>query len=425
MARPCGFARVSAATLLILIVVACVAAVRGHAATVTALLALPWILLYLDMADAFLPVATRWRGGRATQPATGAGWRAAAGVAPHAFVCTVHELGDAVDEFIARHVPLRDAFWIVDLDSRDSTARRLRAAGWRCAGAAPGTARAALAALVAELPAEIGTVILVEDGATLVTPVDDPAGFARVLADFQRGELDALCPRSADAPADVAALFAAAESTRAAGIARSLGDAAPLTATAVYRRDLLQRLLADAHGDTRADSLRALALGARIRCDERFAVLAPVRGFADWFDGYALAWRRSLHSAWRGRRDAAAAAHRDFPAFVHYLARPVLVDLLAAPLRPAAAAILLLGGVAACAALAGVPIGGALADPRMFAWVTAQYVAVYAICGCLAARPGRRALALLLAPASLCHVLVRAFVPLAPLLHAGGSRVAR
>lgn len=225
---------------------------------------------------------------------------------PFAVVASVHNATGELDRFLLSIEPFRNRVWIIDDASSDGTADRLESAGIRCIrGTSNRRKPGALKTLMAELPPSIETIVVLDPDARILT---DRQEFVRVLFEFQRTGMAALCPRIAAAGSGWLARIQRLEYWLAFSIGRkSLADFSITSGVAVYRAEALRRALAQhslsVYAEDLENALILLAEDEAIYYDGRLvvetdAVAAARRLFSQrvgWHYGlmrvYAERWR--------------------------------------------------------------------------------------------------------------------------------------
>jgi cellulose synthase/poly-beta-1,6-N-acetylglucosamine synthase-like glycosyltransferase len=235
---------------------------------------------------------------------------------PYAIVAAVHNLApDLLNRFLAAMQPYRDRLWIIDDASNDDTWERLQAAGVRAIRARSNLQKpGAIKALLAELPAHIVTVMVVDPDARIVSDVAD---FERVLFEFQRSDAAALCPRICVRSDGFLTRFQQLEYSLSFSIGRkALADFTITSGIALYRRKSLEEVLAQhtlsVYGEDLENALLLLVNRQRVYYDGRLVVetdgVASVRRLfsqrVGWSFGlikvYVEHWRELLRESRRG-----------------------------------------------------------------------------------------------------------------------------
>jgi cellulose synthase/poly-beta-1,6-N-acetylglucosamine synthase-like glycosyltransferase len=229
---------------------------------------------------------------------------------PFAIVVSVYNASSNIGEFLTAMAPFRDQIWVIDDASSDDTTKVIQAAGFRCVRAAANRHKpGALKALLAELPATVESVIVMDPDARILTPYDE---FVQVIFEFQQSGMAAMCPRIAAAGSNWLAHIQRLEYCLAFSVGRkSLANFSITSGVAVYRRDALEGLLNEhslsAYAEDLENALILLAREESIYYDGRLlvetdAVMTVRRLFSQrvgWYFGlmrvYATRWR----SLWR------------------------------------------------------------------------------------------------------------------------------
>jgi cellulose synthase/poly-beta-1,6-N-acetylglucosamine synthase-like glycosyltransferase len=194
---------------------------------------------------------------------------------PFALVASVHNAARELDSFIRSIEPFRDRVWVIDDGSSDETAALLESRGIRCVRSASNQRKpAALKALIAQLPAVIDTIVVLDPDARILTNRDE---FVRVLFEFQRTGMAALCPRIDAAGSGWLARIQRLEYWLAFSIGRkSLADFSITSGVAVYRADALRRVLTEhslsVYAEDLENALILLSRGEAIYYDGRLVL---------------------------------------------------------------------------------------------------------------------------------------------------------
>src|SRR5437016_5695941 len=142
--------------------------------------------------------------------------------------------------------PYRDHLWVIDDASTDDTWLRLQQSGVRCVRASTNHKKpGALKALLAHLPPEIATVVVLDpDVRILDQRRRQLPDLETVIFEFQQSRMAAATPRIVVRPTSWLARMQAFEYDLACAIGRkSLVDHSITSGIAVYRRDALERAL--------------------------------------------------------------------------------------------------------------------------------------------------------------------------------------
>jgi len=237
-------------------------------------------------------------------------------VRPYAIVAAVHNLpADALDRFLEAMQAHRDRLWVIDDASTDDTWARLQAAGVRAIRSDLNRLKpASIKALVAELPPEIETVMVVDPDSRILT---SPADVAAVIFEFQRSEMAAICPRICVRRTSTLTRFQQLEYSLSFSIGRkALSDYTLTSGIALYRRNALQAVLSrhslSVYAEDLENALLLLQNGERLYYDGRLVVetdgMTTIRDLfsqrVGWSFGlikvYASHWRHLLGQSRRG-----------------------------------------------------------------------------------------------------------------------------
>ena len=169
------------------------------------------------------------------------------GLRPFAIVVSIHNLPpEELDWFLDAVRPYQEHLWLIDDASTDDTWARVQRSGVRAMRAATNLNKpGALRELIGTLPPEIATVVVLDpDACILNRSAGAVSDLERVLFDFQRSGMAALCPRLMLRHDSYLERLQAFEYCIAFGLGRrSLGDHSITSGIAVYRRDALVRIL--------------------------------------------------------------------------------------------------------------------------------------------------------------------------------------
>ena len=235
---------------------------------------------------------------------------------PYAIVVSVHNLDRAsMDRFLDNMAPYRDHLWIIDDASSDDTWSRLQASGVQCVRSETNRKKpAAIKALVSMLPRSVESVVIVDPDVRIR---NDVAEFERIIFEFQRTGMAALCPRITIRPDGLLSRLQHLEYCFSFTLGRkSLGDMTITSGIAVYRRDALERALTrhslSVYAEDLENSFLLLLAGERLYYDGRLVVETDgpreVRSLfsqrVGWSFGlikvYAAYWREMLQESRRG-----------------------------------------------------------------------------------------------------------------------------
>ena len=307
-------------------------------------------------------------------------------VRPYAIIASIFNLEPLLDEFMDAFAPYRDRVWLISDGSTDSTVLRLRQAGWRCFDDGVNRRKpAAVRRLLERLPAHIETVMVVDpdirirgrDGGSRID-------LERFIRDFQQSDAAAVCPRVMIEPDGFLARFQAFEYALAFRIGReSLADYSITSGVSCYRRDALERALAEhsvsVYAEDLENALILLSHGERIYYDGRLVVSTEGPGnvprwFSQrvgWYYGLFKVYIERFGKIWRiSKRTPFALYH-----FVIYLGG---LSLILHPLKIVSAALLILSFVSGFdnLFLANALPRNALINPAYFIAAIGSYLAL-------------------------------------------------
>jgi cellulose synthase/poly-beta-1,6-N-acetylglucosamine synthase-like glycosyltransferase len=294
-----------------------------------------------------------------------------AAVRPYAIVASIFNLGDELDDFMERLQPYRERVWLISDGSTDNSAQRLRQAGWRCLEDPTNRHKpGALRRLLATLPARIETVMVIDPDVRILSRQEGSAvELERVIADLQQSGAAAACPRIAVERDGFLGRFQALEYALTCVVGRrSLADYGVTSGVSIYRRDALERALAEHSLSIYAEDLETAVIllrdGAQIYYDGRLVV--STRGPASlrhwfsqrvgWYYGLLRVYTRYFRELWLISRRAPFAMYN----FIAYLG---VIGLGLHVLRIASAAVVV-GSVSVI--LGNLFVSDALPDARAF-----------------------------------------------------------
>ena len=198
---------------------------------------------------------------------------------PYAIVASLHNEAEHIDRFLTTLEPFKTRVWLIDDASSDTTLLQLRRAGWNCiAGGVNRNKPGALKELLARLPAEIHTVVVLDPDVYWALPVGSAlAVLEEVVSDLQRSGAAALTPRVRAARGGWLSECQALEYELSCGIGRkSLRDLACNSGVSVYRRSALEDALGrhslSIYAEDFENSVLLLAAGERIYYDDRLTI---------------------------------------------------------------------------------------------------------------------------------------------------------
>ncbi|HEV8376726.1 MAG TPA: glycosyltransferase [Candidatus Polarisedimenticolia bacterium] len=308
-------------------------------------------------------------------------------VKPYAFLLSVHNLEDEVEEFVEEMLPLRGRTWIIDDGSTDGTVQSLRRAGFRCLeGMRCRKKPAAIRQLLRALDPSVETVIVMDPDCRLSDPTRLDC-LERRIFEFQRSGMAAMAPRFRISEAGVLPAMQALEYEVSFSVLRkSLGDHCITSGLSFYRRAALASALGkhdlSVYAEDLKNSVILLSEGERIYHDERLVFdTAAKRSWRDLFsqrvgwyfgllDVYVTQLGR-LRSFW----------FRDVSRGYHFFVYTGVLAILLHPLRLLMLLVLslsILNGLDFVLGLDLIP-EGALTDPTHFLVAYLQYSAFVAI----------------------------------------------
>lgn len=295
---------------------------------------------------------------------------------PYAFIVSVYNAENDLDEFLQAMAPYREYFWIVDDGSTDRTCQMLRHAGWRCVeGGRNRKKPAALRFLLTSLPSEIETVIVLDPDFTIRDlRRDDLSDLETVVFDFQRSGMAALCPRISVKRDGMLSRLQSFEYHLSFSLGRrSLGSHGVNSGASIYRRRSLGQALKHHTLSVYAEDLQTsvilLGAGEQVYYDGRLVFETEgKRTWREWFSqrvgwyfGLLQVYTSQFPSIWKVIKRGPAAAY-------HFGLYTGVLVLLAHPFRVAAMAVLaisLLNAVDLLLALDWIP-DTSLTDPSYF-----------------------------------------------------------
>jgi glycosyltransferase involved in cell wall biosynthesis len=418
--------RVAIGALALLLALAWIVALRDTLRLDPIVYALAALILSLDVIDLLLRLY-RQRGIQAaalgTKGATSIGMLSSTSFAaartplrPYAFVLSVHNLEATMDEFLAWALVHRERMWIVDDCSTDNTALRLRAAGLRCLSLTSNVKKpAALRALLAKLPADIHTVIVVDPDCEVRAAHGGWHAVEACLLQFQDSGAAALCPRiDIDGHTLLESMQRIEYLLGFCFGRRSLGDFCTTAGLAIYRRDALESALAkhslSVYAEDLENTLHLLGSGQRIYYDDRiYAVTQVPCTLRSWFS-QRVGWYFGLAKVYMERwKDTWEVARRGPFAFYQYVIYLGGFSLLLLPFRIASCIILALSLAQGLDAILGIALlpDTAATNPLLFSVVFLKYLALVWFAIGLVANNRERAVLLPLAPLYFFYVLLQ------------------
>ena len=315
---------------------------------------------------------------------------------PFALIASVHNAVGELDRFTRAVAPFRDRVWVIDDGSADETAAALEARGIRCFKSTSNRLKpAALKTLMAELPATTETIVVLDPDARILTERNE---FIRVLFEFQRTGMAAVCPRIDAAGSRWLARIQRLEYWLAFSIGRkSLADFSITSGVAVYRAGALRKVLAEhslsVYAEDLENTLILLAQGESIYYDGRLVVETDAVETASRLFSQRVGWHYGLirvyAQRWRSLR-ARARGHFGFAyQFLVYIGAFVL---LLHPLKIVSLGLLALSAINGLDNLAGLQQlpDNRLTNPLYFPIVYAEYLALMLFASLVAVGRGHR-----------------------------------
>jgi cellulose synthase/poly-beta-1,6-N-acetylglucosamine synthase-like glycosyltransferase len=304
-------------------------------------------------------------------------------VRPYALVLSVRDLLGELDTVLAMLAPYNHRTWIIDDASNDVTPAYLQAMGWRCLASASNRKKpGALKALVAELPNDIATVLVLDPDAVPL----DRGWFAvsdveAAILRFQRSGAAACCPRIRIREDGWLASFQVLECELAFMLGRK--GMSPHTITsgvALYERHAVERALAkhslSVYAEDLENTLLLLSADEEIHYDESLVIETEgKRRLGGWFS-QRVGWSYGLMKVLAERRAELVAVAAKSPwTFYNFGVYLALFSVVLVPLKLAGVLLLcasLLNGADELFALGVVP-DGPFTDPSYFAATYATY----------------------------------------------------
>jgi len=223
---------------------------------------------------------------------------------PFALIASVHNAMGDLERFVTSIEPFKAHVWVIDDKSSDETAAWIQEKGIRCIRSGRNQQKpGALKMLMALLPRGIETIVVLDPDARILTP---PEEFIKVLFEFQRSGMAALCPRISAAGQSWLARIQRLEYWMAFSIGRkSLADFSITSGVAVYRAEALRRVLAEhtlsVYAEDLENSLILLANGDTIYYDGRLLVETDAVGTASRLFSQRVGWHYGLMKVYAER----------------------------------------------------------------------------------------------------------------------------
>lgn len=310
-----------------------------------------------------------------------------------AIVLSVRDLAGEVEDFRRRFERFSDRMWMIDDASTDDTRLRLVEAGFRCRSIPENLKKpGALRRLVATLPQEIETVLVMDPDCEILDRGAGTGPLALVLREFEESGTAAVCPRFVAHGEGVLARLQALEYELSCNLGRrSLGATAVTAGVSFYRRRDLEETLAghslSVYAEDFENAVSLLARGRSIYFDDRLVVrtlpkpdwrsLASQR--IGWSFGHARVYAESWREILRASRSGGMARYQ-------YLLHLGLFGLALHPIRVGAVILLtgsLVNGVDEILALGAVP-NLAWLSPLLFPVAYLSYLILVAVASTVA-----------------------------------------
>ena len=345
------------------------------------------------------------------------------GLRPFAIVVSIYNLPAAdLDWFLRCIEPYREHLWVIDDCSEDDTWERLQRSGVRAIrGEVNRNKPGAIRELLRTIPEEVGTVVVLDpdarilsEGGGSVTDLD------RVLFDFQRSGMAAVCPRLTLRHRCYLEKLQAFEFCLSFALGRrSLGDHAITSGISIYRRDALAGVLEHHSLSIYAEDLKnaflLLADGERIYYDSRLTIETagkPTWGSwfsqrVGWYYGLLKVYGEHMADATHGVmiRDAG----KRFSFLYQFVIYMGVLTLLFHPFKVLSVGFLLLSAATGLAAPLGLEgsLGFLWVDPLYALIAFGKYLLLALLAFLLVARPDERRRLLLVVPAYYLYTLVQ------------------
>lgn len=302
---------------------------------------------------------------------------------PYALLLSVYNAEDDVDDLLERLAPFRDRLWMIDDASTDSTRLRLLDAGIPCLAGSPNRKKpGALRELLARLPAEIETVVILDPDTTVRNGDRNPrVDLETVLFDFQRSGMAALCPRVAVREDGHLARFQGLEYAISCCFGRkTLGDFSTNAGLSIYRRDALERTLErhslSVYAEDFENSLILLGAGEGIYYDDRLVLETEAKRTWKGWCSQRVGWSFGVLSVYLRRLgEIRRVGRRGWMAAYHYMLYIGILYLLLHPVRVASVLVLaasFVNGLDELLGLGAVP-DHPLTEPAYFLGIYLKY----------------------------------------------------
>lgn len=299
---------------------------------------------------------------------------------PYAIIASVHNADQDLKGFFEHFKAYHGRLWIIDDASTDETWDRLQDSGVKCIrGLRNQNKPGALKALLATLPRTIQTVVVIDPDSRFLTSRTE---VERVLFEFQRSGMAALCPRITVRGNDVLSRLQRLEYGLSFSLGRkSLGDFTVTSGIAVYRRDALERALShhslSVYAEDLENALILLAHGERVYYDGRLVVETDGPTTVPRLFSQRVGWQFGLLRVYAEyARQIFKRSQRNAVFFYQYIVYIGVFVIFLHPLKVLALPLLIasgFNGVDAMLGSSGIP-DGTLTNPVYFLSVYLKYV---------------------------------------------------
>ena len=307
-------------------------------------------------------------------------------VEPYALLVSVHNAEEELEDFLGSLRLFQNHLWVIDDASTDNTWFQLQRARVRCIHTSTNLKKpGAIKELLSHLPREIATVVILDPDARIrKEETESLAQFERVVFEFQRSGMAALCPRLAVSEDGWLPRLQALEYSMAFSLGRkSLSDHCVTSGIAIYRRDALEKLLQSHTLSVYAEDLKnafiLMGRGEKIYYDGRLVIdTAGKRTWREWFS-QRVGWFYGLIKVYQEHFAEVRRGTQKRPFFVYqYLIYMGGFTVLLHPLKLASLGLLILGmanGLDYLLDLEWIPDVG-LTEPAYFLFAYVQYTCV-------------------------------------------------
>lgn len=347
-------------------------------------------LFTLELLDVGLRIWFSRIGERPQSLGSGSARRAA--MEPYAILLSVHDLQSMADRALQGLERYKARTWIIDDCSNDATVLYLQSRGWRCLTSQVNRKKpGALKALLARIPAEIRTVVVLDpDSAPLDSGRFELPDLENALVNFQASGAAACCPRIRLREDGPLVSFQVFECELAFTLGRKgMMPHCITSGVSIYDRAALASAL-EAHSlsvyaEDLENSVILLSRGRDIHFDDELVVETEgKRQLAAWFSqrvGWAFGLVRVCATRWR---EILVVARRSPWAFYNLAIYMVFMTVVLLPVKLAGILVLAASFANAVDGLFGFGLvpETSLTDPSYFA---ATYLTYTAMAVCLTA----------------------------------------